>query len=213
MVSGSGANVLNNAGIWANDDSGTLALVVRTGTSAPGTNGAVFSVLGDPVFNNNNCTAFLGTLRLWVGDATVQPLNNTTGIWSNDGGTLHLVARSGGQAPGCPAGTTFLNFSQFALPDQGGVVMLATIKSNTPAFSNAQGVWAVDTSGNLDLVILEGNQVNVNGVNKTVSGLTFLPAVQHVGGETRSFDQTTGDILLYVTFKDSTSAIMKVTFP
>jgi len=77
---------------------------VRTGWNA---GGALFSALKDPVYNGNEEVAFIATLKAGTGDATSA---NNTGVWSNTGGPLHLVAREGFQAPGCAAGTNFREF-------------------------------------------------------------------------------------------------------
>jgi hypothetical protein len=221
--SAAGIGVSNNSGIWADDNTGTRQLVVQTGTAslAPGTAGAVFSALGDPVYNNNEVVAFMGTLKPGVGDAVKTPLNKTTGLWSNEGGVLHLVARTGVQAPDCPAGATFASVSQFALPDQGGasnqggVVLLANLKPGAGGVNtnNNQGIWAVDTAGNLRLILRKGDSKNVDAGTKTITGITFLNAPAYAGGQTRSFNQSTGDLLVKLAFKDGSSGVFEVVFP
>src|SRR5581483_4729754 len=101
-VTGPGYTSANSTGIWADNSAGTRQLVICSGTSAPDASGsassAAFKKFGDPVYNNNDAVAFLGTLVQGTGGVTSS---NDTGIWSNDGGTLHLVAQEGGQAPSC----------------------------------------------------------------------------------------------------------------
>jgi hypothetical protein len=206
----------SNSGIWADDGIGLLQLVVRTGTAAPGTKGALFSALSDPVYNNNNAVAFKGTLKSGIGDATTHstPKNNV-GIWSNDGGALHLVARQGNQAPGMDSDVVFSSFTQFALPDQGGatntggVVLLAGVSGKGITSRNNQGIWAVNTAGTLQLIQKEGDAIN----GKTITALTFLSSVNSEEGQTRSFAQSTGDILYKATFADGSWGIYKVVFP
>jgi uncharacterized repeat protein (TIGR03803 family) len=197
----------NKSGIWADDRSGTRQLVVRTGWNA---GGALFSALKDPVYNGNEEVAFMGTLKVGTGDATSA---NNHGVWSNTGGPVHLVAREGFQAPGCAAGTTFASFTQIALPDQGGVVLLAKLTPGTgdATTANNLGIWAVDSEGNLQLVLRTGFPHPATGVNVTV--LSFLPAASGVVGQTRSFTQRTGDLLYRASFADGTSGIFKVVFP
>jgi len=48
---------------------------------------------------------------------------------------------------------------------------------------------------------------------KTVTGLAFLPALTTVNGQTRSFDQATGNLVFLATFSDSSTAIFNVVFP
>jgi len=199
----------NNSGIWADDNSGTRQLVVQIGTEAPGIPGALFSVLSDPVYNNNNAVAFLGTLKIGTGDTVSTPVNNSIGIWSNDGGTLHLVVRQAQSAPGCPNGEVFSSFSQFVLPDQGGVVLLGNLTSGFATTANNQGIWAVDKFGVLKLIVRKGDTLD----GKTIQTLTFLSSVNQELGQTRSFAQSNGNLLYKVTFTDSSWGIYKVVFP
>ena len=93
-----------NTGIWS-EGSGSLALVARSGSQAPGTpSGVNFSdfLCRSPVLNNAGQTAFYATLTGSGVDST-----NDQGIWSEGSGSLALVARSGSQAPGTPSGVNF----------------------------------------------------------------------------------------------------------
>jgi kumamolisin len=203
-----GVTAADNSGIWADDDTGALQLVARTGIAAPGA-GATFASLSDPVYNDNEAVAFRGKLKIASGQASSS---NGVGVWSNSGGSLALIARQGSQAAGCPAGATFSAFTSLALPDQGGVVMLATLNLNHAAgvtSANKTGIWAVDTGGNLQLIARTGDLVG----KKTVTGLSFLPIMAYVGGQSRNFILGTGDLAYVVTFSDKSSAIYRVSFP
>jgi hypothetical protein len=192
----------STCGIWADDSTGTRQLVVRSGADAPGIAGAVFSRLGDPAYNNNDQIAFWANLRSVMG-------GNPSGIWSNSGGSLALVAHTGMQAPGCPRGVKFSSFLRFALPDQGGVVFLAKLSHTTRAAD--RGIWAVDTNGALQLIVREGQLHPVTG--KKITRITFLPTPLFVGGQTRGFNQSTGDLIYEASFSDGSKGIFKVVFP
>jgi hypothetical protein len=211
-VSGSGVSSSSNLGIWADDYTGTRQLVVRTGTTAPDAAGAatsaVFKKFSDPVYSGSNAVAFIGTLTQGGGGVTAA---NDTGVWSNDGGTLHLVAREGVQAPGCGAGVVFKTFTQIALPDQGGVVMFAKLGGTGVTSASDMGIWAVDTGGTLQLIAREGTAHAVTG--KTIKTLSFLPTIAGVSGQTRGFSQSTGDLVYSATFTDGSAGIFKVVFP
>ena len=204
-----------NSGIWADDANGIRQLVVRTGTIAPGTVADVFASLSDPVYNSNNAVAFTGTLKIGVGDVVTLPVNNSVGIWSNDGGTLHMVARQGQQAPGLASGAVFASFGQFVLPDQGGasnmggVVLLANVSGKGVVSASNQGIWAVDTSGKLQLVLRTGGSLN----GKVITGLAFLTSATQEAGQTRSYSQSTGDLLVKCTFSDGSWKFVQVVFP
>ena len=208
----------NNSGVWADDSTGARQLIARTGSgAAPGTT-ANFASFSDPVYNNNEALAFRATLKVATGQATAA---TATGIWATDGtpNSLALVAQEGtGQAPGCPAGATFATFTELALPDQGGatntggVIFLGTLNANAAAgvtASNNTGIWAVDSAGTLQLIVRTGDVLN----GKTVTALSFLPALPIVNGQSRSFAQANGDLVYLATFSDKSTAVLSVIFP
>ena len=92
-LSGEGVDESNGSGIWS-EKRGSLALVVRAGSSAPGTN-AIFSGFEkiNPVLNNAGHIAFLGVLT-----GSEVSHSNYRGIWAEDpSGVLTLVVRIGDQ--------------------------------------------------------------------------------------------------------------------
>ncbi len=48
---------------------------------------------------------------------------------------------------------------------------------------------------------------------KVITKLSFLPMAAGVSGQTRNFNQSTGDLLYKATFADSSTGIYKVVFP
>jgi uncharacterized repeat protein (TIGR03803 family) len=163
-------NAADNSGIWADIGTQGLTLIVQTGSPATGyTQGSTvgtFSTLSDPVYSDSDTVAFLGTLQV-TGTVTAS---NKTGIWAttagNAAGPVLLVARAGDPAPDAngatsPGGAVFASFSQFVLPDQGGVVFLGNLVSGTPAApapggvvaATDVGIWAVDTNGVLTRIV------------------------------------------------------------
>lgn len=203
-------------GIWADDSAGVRQLIVRNGDSAPGTTGAVFSAFSDPVYNSNEDVAFIGTLKTGTGDAATSPTNTVKGCWIglDASSSLQLVARAGSQAPGCSVGATFKAFTRLVLPDQGGLVLLGTLNENQTAgisSSNNLGIWAADTSGALRLILRKGDTHPSTGM--VVKALSFLTSPSVVSGQTRSFSQSTGNLLYRATFADGSSGIFKVVLP
>lgn len=65
--------------------------------------------------------------------------------------------------------------------------------------------------GDLQLILREGDTHSITG--KTVKSLSFLPSISRVNGQTRSFNQSTGDLIYRAAFSDGTSGIYKVVFP
>lgn len=268
----------NWSGIWADDAAGNLNLVARTGQAAPGLTSA-FTSFSDPVYNNSNAVAFVGkTFQVFNYARPINnllpigghyPTNPGTGVWTTQifAGTnnintnrtngLTLVAAIGTPAPGFSNNATFSSFDQIALPDQGGVVMLASVSTTRilypPRPTNPaqplplyvivqpvtqQGIWAQDTMGNLNMIAHVGGSISLNGTNKTIAALSFLNGGNQpsapifypllgiynsslfpsntsspVNGQTRSFDQETGNFIFKATFTDGTQATLKVTFP
>ncbi len=158
-ITGSGVGSANNRGIWS-EGSGSLALVARTGSQAPGAPGGVnfridptFDLLS-PVLNRAGQTAFYGGLT-----------DGSVGIWSGGSGSLGLVARSGVQAPGAPAGVN-LNFSDVlnsfnldwpVLNDAGQTAFVGGLTGTGVNSTNNWGMWS-SGSGSLELVARAGDQ-------------------------------------------------------
>ncbi len=215
----SGITTSNNSGIWAGNPAGGLALIAQTGTPAPDYTGlssvGTFSTLSDPVYADDNAVAFLGTLAV-SGTVTTS---NKTGIWATTSGTLALVARTGDNAPdvtgtASASGPVFSVLTQFVLPDQGGVIILATLKTGTGGVTttNNTGIWAVGTNGLLTQIIRTGNALTVNGTVKIISGLAIFNAPAASTGQTRHFNNP-GDLTFKATFTDGSTSIVQSMFP
>jgi hypothetical protein len=217
-ITGPGINTSNNSGIWADIGTNGLTLIARTASPAPDYTGTAtvgtFATLSDPAYSNDDNLAFFGTL-MTSGDVGQS---NNSGIWATTSGTLALVARAGDSAPDGSGSTsasspTFASFSQFVLPDQGGVVFLATLKaSKTVTSSNNLGIWAVDTDGILKQVVRTGNGISLNGVGKSITGLTVFTAPTASTGQTRDFNSA-GDLLFKAALNDRSTSIIQTTFP
>ncbi len=91
-LTGDGVDFLNDTGLWSQQgDDNELSLVAREGSPAPGTGGALFGSLSDPVLNSNGQVAFFDSLRGPGVDA-----RNDSSIWAQDlAGNLKLIARDG----------------------------------------------------------------------------------------------------------------------
>ena len=177
-LTGSGVSSTNNQGVWS-EGSGSLALVARTGSQAPGApSGVNFRIdptleLFSPVLNEAGQTAFYGGLT-----------DGSVGIWSEGSGSLNLVARGGVQAPGAPAGVNLsfsagldpFNLDWPKLNDAGQTAFVGALTGAGVTTTNNWGVWS-NGSGSLDLVARAGDQApgTPSGVNYGVS--TVGPAV------------------------------------
>lgn len=86
-------DISNDHGIWKEDNAGTLKLIAREGSLAPGVDGGlVFGNLRELVFNQNGQVAFSGGLRE---QGTFRFVSD--GIWAENAlGNLQLIAVKGG---------------------------------------------------------------------------------------------------------------------
>jgi hypothetical protein len=151
-LSGTGIDATNDQGIWS-EASSSLDLVARGGSHAPGTPpGVNFNWFSRLSFNSAGQTAFSGRLVGSGVDAT-----NDFGIWSQGPGSLTLVAREGGQAPGLPAGVNFMEFGiVLRLNDAGQTSFSATLAGSGVDSTNNRSIWS-EGSGNLALVARTGD--------------------------------------------------------
>jgi hypothetical protein len=142
---------VSNAGVWRSDE-GTLSLLARTGSAAPDTpTGTTFTGFFQPELDNVGRVAFRAT----VGGVGVDT-SNSSGIWSEANGTLRLLARTGEQAPGAPAQTTFSSFGEMHAQDSGAVVFRATVA--TPGVDSTKtGIWSAN-SGAVEPLFQSGSQ-------------------------------------------------------
>jgi hypothetical protein len=156
-LSGGSVDSTNNQGVWS-EGSGSLALVARTGSQAPGTpSGVNFSTdpaleLFSPVLNDAGQIAFYGATT-----------DGGLGLWSEGSGSLAPVARSGQPAPGTPAGVTF-NFSNLyeileptILNDAGHTTFRSYLSGAGVTSANEFGLWS-EGAGGLELRARLGSQ-------------------------------------------------------
>jgi hypothetical protein len=112
-----------------------MRTVALTGTPAPGTPGGTVFVnfeglpTNGPAINNRGETAFRATVNPDLGGS---PDNNSTGVWSEESGTLALVLL--GQDPLYPVlndtgNTTFWTSGRIWLTQHGALVSVATVGS------------------------------------------------------------------------------------
>jgi len=216
-----GIPAADNSGIWAGSGASERILVARTGTpapgysTAPGSTAGTFATLSDPVYADDDSVAFLGKL---VVSGTINASNNV-GIWATTSGSLALQARTGDPAPdetgtATAGGPKFASFSQFVLPDQGGVVILATLVIGTGGVvsANSHGIWAVSTGGLLTEITRAGEALSVNGIPKIISGITIFNAPSASTGQSRHFNYP-GNLLYKVSFTDGTTSIVQTALP
>jgi hypothetical protein len=160
-LTGTGVDSSNDDGIWS-DVSGSLDLVVRAGSQAPGTsNGVVFDGIGLPVINSAGKVAFFALLAGSGVDSS-----NDRGIWTVAAGNFDLVVRSGDAAPGTSNNVRFASVFSPLLNAAGQTAFISTLTGTGINNTNYLGIWS-EGSGTLELVARSGSQAPgaPNGVN------------------------------------------------
>jgi hypothetical protein len=153
---GTGVTEHDDSGIWS-DRSGQLSLVAREGSLAPGMpSGVKFGHLFSWI-DVADGIAFPAR----VSGTNVNKLNDDC-IWSDGFGTLNLIAREGDQAPGFPTGVTFNEFTQIKLLRSRQLVLAASVRGFGLTPLNDNGLWAQDQFGVLQLIVREGDLLEVN---------------------------------------------------
>ena len=141
--------------IWTAGSTTPWSLVGHTHQQAPGTAaGVIFSGFYAPFISGSGRVAFQADLQ---GPGVVS-FTNDLGIWSQDEGGLKLLARTGDQAPGLPAGANFAGFTDnrtgYFTNSGGPLSFYATFKRNDATYGS--GIWTERTPGNLELVVQTG---------------------------------------------------------
>jgi hypothetical protein len=188
-LTGTGVDSANYQGIWS-EGSGSLSLVARTGSQAPGAaSGVNFSTdpaleLYFPVLNDAGQTAFYGALT-----------DGGLGLWSEGSGSLAHVARSGEQAPGTPAGVT-LTFGNFynhldapVLNNAGQSTFRSSLSGPGVTNANDFGRWS-ERSGGLELVARRGG--SMPGLPTGVVNLVTQEAGLNDAGQTLFYAALSG---------------------
>ena len=143
-LTGSGVGSTNNQGVWS-EGSGSLSLVARTGSQAPGVpDGVNFRIdpeleLFSPVLNDAGQTAFYGGLT-----------DGNVGLWSEGSGSLTLGGPQRSPSTGAPVGVN-LSFSTGLNPfhldwpklnDAGQTAFVGALTGAGVTSTNNWGVWS-----------------------------------------------------------------------
>ncbi len=173
--------------------------------------GVYFSAFQDPVIGGNDETvSFFATIK----GSGITAANNA-GIWSERGGKLTLVARTG-QAPLDLPGAKFNSFVSLATPSRGpiGPLFVATLAigpGNVTAANNT-GLWGVTSEGTSKLLIREGDSVKVRDQFRVVKTFDVFEAVAGAPGVARSFNDNQS-VACRVNFTDGRQGIVILYVP
>jgi VCBS repeat-containing protein len=207
---GTGVNFTNDDSVWYQND-GMLHLLAREGDVAPGIGAGVeLGGLSDPTLNGNGDMLFRSSVRGFG----VDDLNDYA-LWMVNGGILTLLVREGDPAPGTGPGNFFGKesgnpFGQFLLNNNGMAGFTASLDGAGVDDDNNFGLWAVDQFGTMELIIREGDQIEVApGDIRTVRGLTAFSLASGRGIENGDAVYLNNDDQLAFTvyFTDDSSGI------
>jgi hypothetical protein len=128
-IRGSGIDSPNNDAIWVGSP-GDVTLVAREGDQPPGLPAGVrYSNLGDPQLNGSGQVAF-PTQFTGSGINT----SNYAGVFAGPPGAVRLIARTGQQAPGLPAGDRYEGTLEIRLNDAGHVALTGSANGQAAAW-------------------------------------------------------------------------------
>lgn len=158
LLAGPAVTESNRSGIWS-QASGPLTLAARAGDQAAGAApGARFRAFTEdfapsaPDFGAQRAE-FMASLT----GSTVTDSNNS-GVWASGPNGLQLLARSGYQAPGVPAGVLFRDPLYLAVGSEAGhSLVVGSLSGPGVSGANDEGLWT-DRSGTLSLLLREGGQ-------------------------------------------------------
>jgi hypothetical protein len=205
FLTGDGVDETNDEGLWS-EGSGTLALVARRGSPAPGTpRGVNFGAFGLnlwPLLNDAGQTAFRADLT-----GTGVTSTNSRGIWSGGTDDLKLVARTGDPAPGTSSGIRFSDLVRPTLNSAGQIAFGATLTGTGVLSSNNTGIWATDQAGTLQLIARTGAQVEVVPADfRTISDLLFVGDTGNSDGRASGFNNS-GQLVFWARFTNGTQGV------
>ena len=163
-------------GIWMGRP-GNLSLAAREGSSAPGTGGAAYSTLSQPLIDTDGNIAYVGTL---VGSGIY--FSNNRGLWvGSTGGGIQLAARTGDVAPGTGGAGTFDFVSESTLIAGGKVSFYGSLASSSLYNGlNDDGIWA-GAVGSLQLVAREGTQADGAASGQLFGSFNITPVINASG--------------------------------
>lgn len=200
----------NDAAIWAGA-ADALAVVAREGSAAPDAGGALFSAFADPVLDDNDRVAFVGTLKSDTALGITSA--NNKGIWADTGSGLKLIARTGTTAAWLPTGAVIASFTSMAINQRGGLFkakLKVGVGGVTSARDDILSVWR-GLDGTATRVFRERDYVEVFPGHLrrllTVDVLTAAPSP--VAGVGRSFNSS-GQTMTYCTFIDGTTGFIGI---
>lgn len=145
-----------SSGIWYGKP-GQVASVALQGDAAPGVDGVFSEFLSvpAPAINDRGDVAFYSGISAEKGGSSDEE-----GIWTSINGSLTLIAATGQQAP--DTNSDFIKLYEPAITETGQTVFSAKVEGPGIHVRNDDGIWGQDPTGNLVLIMREGDEIDVD---------------------------------------------------
>ena len=187
-------------------------LIAREGDQPIAGDATAFRAFGAVANDSAGRVAFTAQLS---GGGVNAP--NVTAIFLRDHNALTMIARQGAQPPGVPAGAKWASFPSFALPeDTAGPIFVGTLVipaagTSSPAriAANSTGIWAMDSTGELQLIARTGD---VFDGQRKITALTLLSTVRSSPSQLRSFTRN-GEVIYRATLSDGSQHVVAAQLP
>jgi hypothetical protein len=197
----------NNVAIVDGDGETILA---QKGMPAPDSDTAIFKSFFEPVAGFG-----LGGARVtgFVASLAGAPKGSNTGIWAHTAGAgLALVARAAGVAPDTD-GAKWSSFTSLTVLEGRGPMFTARLLHGSPGVTSANdsGLWAMDSTGNLRLILRTGDSIG----GETLKDIAVLGAVAGSPGQSRAsaVNGAAASIIYRATFIGGSIAIIDTPVP
>jgi len=189
----------------------TLGLRARKGVTLVEQDGAPLGAIGDPVPGPDGALAFLGAALAGEGAGVLLPPGKTGLLRVEKEGDLSLLAREGGVAPGA-GGAKFAAIRSMAWSEGDarlGPAFVATLQRGADSVTTANdiGFWVQDAAGDVQLLLREGDKIDLDGTVRTVRSFTVLSAAPGCASQGHS-TRGDGKFAVRVIFMDANQSVL-----
>lgn len=211
-LAGPGVTTANEGSIWV-EDGGALQLVARMGDPAPG--GGHYQYIYPPALSGAGEVAF-GAFLIQGIDGVDFTNDFAIYKYTTPAASVQLVVRDGMDAPGMPAGVTFvLGVFNPSINDLGQVAFYSSL-TGAPIFQfNGDSVWVTNQAGVLTPVVVRGQSIEIApGDFRTINSCGAYLVPNASAAQTGQIYQlnNNGQICVNAVLSDGTSALYVASF-
>jgi hypothetical protein len=181
-------------GIWYMPPGDSLHLLVRSGSTAPGTT-SPFTAFWTPTVNAAGHVAFVGYVD-GVGG----------GDWTGTAGNLRKIMIDGDPLPGEPPEFTFLSNPTIPQIDEAGNVVFGGYALESPDKLHA-GLWLSKPDGQIITLLQAGRSILVDGLPREVEEFNWLHSsyfTNHLANDA---------LVAWVRFSDDSTGLFTISVP